>query len=158
MLFQFYSKRTKGLYIEFFVTTREDVADFYINIKKGKVSILKCFKNYYYDFSLKGTTILWERHLSYDSRFVNVESSLIKNLNNLTLCVLAKNSRGQILRWFDSQCITLSTNNEFELYQTKTNKRLGSMQQFANSDTGTVFQSKLNVLLFTFLLFVMKIR
>jgi hypothetical protein len=74
------------------------------------------------NFSLLFTdsNIIWERHLSYDSRFVEIDSPAVRNEKSLLLCVLAKNSIGDILRWFDSQCINISTEGDFELKQTKT--------------------------------------
>jgi hypothetical protein len=62
-------------------------------------------------------------------------------MNDLMLCVLAKNSEGQILRWFDSQCIALSIKDDFELYQAKSNKGAGLMQGQAKSYSEIKIQS-----------------
>ena len=67
---------------------------------------------------------LIEKTLAYDTRITSFSSSELDALNfsnNIQLCILAKNSDGIILGWFDSQCIKLPSN--FNAVMKKFNKR-----------------------------------
>lgn len=91
-----FSIRAK-LYIQWYVTTpNKDIADFYIIVRN------------------KDNTILFEKHLGYDERSVEIlEGELPKNFNDhIEVCVLAKNSDGLIRSWFNSQCFELTANFE----------------------------------------------
>lgn len=72
----------------------DDIADFYVTVRD------------------KGNRLLAERRMAYDDRTVQIPGQEIGDDydGQLELCVLAKNSKGDIRKWFASQCIYLPDN------------------------------------------------
>ena len=104
-MFAFSTKNT--LIVQFYVSSiTKDIADFYLHLKDA------------------GNKNLIEKNLAYDTRITSIAGSELDAINfsdNVQLCILAKNSDGIILGWFESQCIKLPSS--FNAIMKKFNKR-----------------------------------
>lgn len=87
----FFSKQGT-LFAQWYVTSNRDNADFYVNLRDDK------------------NNIKLERHLSYETRSIEIPDADIPNEKFIQLCVLAKGSNGNLNGWFESQCQNLPEN------------------------------------------------
>lgn len=101
---------------------------------------------------MKTKQTLQEHHIPYTMRMFSASLSNIK-ADNIEVCMLTKDSKGTIKKWFQSQCFTLSS--EWKSLNKKCNKSLkrncdifdAKTNQFITSVT-TNYANKLTLSLF----------
>uniref|UniRef100_A0A336JWN3 CSON011490 protein n=1 Tax=Culicoides sonorensis TaxID=179676 RepID=A0A336JWN3_CULSO len=118
-------KLTKGLlWLSWFIKGKGDIADFYLSLKDvdRKLSIQ-------------------EFHIPYDQRTFNISLNNIR-ANNIEVCLLSKDSKGNINKWLKNQCFVM--HSEWKTLNKKCYRNFARSCDIYNPKTKTFSKLKSN--------------
>lgn len=137
------------MWLSWYVSSAGDIADFYVSVK---------------DRDSRQT--IQEYHLGYGKRVFNISADAMQNRDNLEICLLAKDSRGKIKKYFNDQCFNM--NNDWkninrkcksnlkkfcDIFDPKTNR---FVDMVSNGSKSVMESNSTNVLLIFNVFFILK--